>query len=305
MTITSELKEQLKYNSDNNKLEFQNIEEIYFPHICIICRNYADKHIAKNIYGNYSSNKDYKKNYTFSLPVCESCRNNIELKTGISSKSGKMLLLLIILGSILAILLFLTLNSLWLSIGLLAIFIIFPVRNHKIKMKPKIKFENHLKIEVSNNDPDFVALEFADKEYAKTLEDINLSQIKLKQEQIEKEKQEQIEKEKQEQIEKEKQEQIEKEKQEQIEKEKQEQIEKEKQEQIEKENQEHVLDRNETETHPIDEKIESKPIPSEIAKTEHVGEENINKAQNKTCPKCKKVFELKWSFCDNCGSPLK
>jgi flagellar biosynthesis GTPase FlhF len=200
-----------------------------------------------------------------------------------------MLLLLIILGSILAILLFLTLNSLWLSIGLLAIFIIFPVRNHKIKMKPKIKFENHLKIEVSNNDPDFVALEFADKEYAKTLEDINLSQIKLKQEQIEKEKQEQIEKEKQEQIEKEK----------------QEQIEKEKQEQIEKENQEHVLDRNETETHPIDEKIESKPIPSEIAKTEHVGEENINKAQNKTCPKCKKVFELKWSFCDNCGSPLK
>ena len=100
MTIASEIKEQLKFNSDNNKLEFQNFTEIYFPHICIICRNHADNHIAKNFYGLYTSNKDYKKNYTFSLPVCDSCKNNIEMKTGLSNKSGKLLLMSIFLGLI-------------------------------------------------------------------------------------------------------------------------------------------------------------------------------------------------------------
>jgi len=200
MTISSEIKEQLKFNSDNNKLEFQNFTEIYFPHICIICRNHADKHIAKNLYGLYTSNKDYKKNYTFSLPVCDSCRNNIEMKTGLSSKSGKLLLLSIFLGLIIAILLFLTLNSILLSISIFAIFIIFPARNYKIKTKSKIKFDNHLKIKINPKNPDIVELEFSDKEYAKALEEINLSQIKLKKEQEAKEKQEQEAKEIQEQI---------------------------------------------------------------------------------------------------------
>lgn len=89
MTVSSEIKEQIKFNSTTNKLEFQNLNEIYFPHICIVCRNYADKQIVKSFYGTYVTNKNYKKNYTFSLPVCDSCRNNIELKTGLSSKSGK------------------------------------------------------------------------------------------------------------------------------------------------------------------------------------------------------------------------
>jgi len=200
MTISSEIKEQLKFNSDNNKLEFQNFTEIYFPHICIICRNHADKHIAKNLYGLYTSNKDYKKNYTFSLPVCDSCRNNIEMKTGLSSKSGKLLLLSIFLGLIIAILLFLTLNSILLSISIFAIFIIFPARNYKIKTKSKIKFDNHLKIKINPKNPDIVELEFSDKEYAKALEEINLSQIKLKKEQEAKEKQEQEAKEIQDQI---------------------------------------------------------------------------------------------------------
>ncbi|MHA1375728.1 MAG: hypothetical protein ACTSR7_15710 [Promethearchaeota archaeon] len=265
MTISSEIKEQITFNSVTNKLEFQNFDEIYFPHRCIICKNYADKHIAKNLYGSYAPTKDYKKNYMFSLPVCDSCRNNIELKTGLSSKSGKLLLISIILGSIISILLFFILNSLLLSLSVFAISIIFPVRNYKIKIKPKIRFENHLKIGINTKNPDIIELEFSDKEYAKALEDINLSQIKLKQEQIEKKRQEKIEKEKQEQ----------------------------------------VLDSNETETQPIIEKIEREPSPVEIAKTEHVGEENINKEQNKTCPKCKKAFESKWFFCDNCGSPLK
>ena len=192
MTISSEIKEQLRVNSGYNKLEFQNFTEIYFPHICIICRKHADKHIAKIFYGLYKSDKDYKKNYTFSLPVCDSCRNNMEIKTGLSSKSGKILLVSIILGLIIASLLFLTLNSILLSISIFGIFIIFPARNYMDKMKSKIKFDNHLKIMINPQNPDIVELEFSDKEYAKVIEEINLSKIKLKKEQEDKKKPQQI-----------------------------------------------------------------------------------------------------------------
>ncbi|MHA1477927.1 MAG: hypothetical protein ACTSPU_06985 [Promethearchaeota archaeon] len=270
MTISSEIKEQLKFNSDNNKLEFQNFTEIFFPHICIICRNHADKHIAKNLYSSYTSNKDYKKNYTFSLPVCDSCRNNIEMKTGLSNKSGKLLLMSIFLGLIISILLFLTLNSILLSISIFAIFIIFPARNYKIKTKSKIKFDNHLKIKINPKNPDIVELEFSDIEYAKALEEINLSQIKLKQEREAKEKQEREAKEKQEQEAKEKLQQT----------------------------------PDSTETQQIDENIEIEKSPVEITITEPVSGENNNKEKRKTCPKCKIEIKSKWGFCSNCGTPL-
>ena len=294
MTISSEIKEQLKSNSDNYKLEFQNFTEIYFPHICIICRNHADKHIAKNLYGLHTPYKDYKKNYTFSLPVCDSCRNNIEMKTGLSSKSGRLLPISIFLGLIISILLFLTLNSIWLSISIFAIFIIFPARNYKIKTKSKIKFDNHLKIKINPKNPDIVELEFSDIEYAKALEEINLSQIKLKQEQEAKEKQEQEAKKKQEQEDKKKQEQEAKEKQEQEDKEKQEQEDKKKLQQIP----------DSTETQQIDENIGNEKRPVEITITEPVSGENNNKEQRKTCPKCKIEIKSKWVFCLNCGTPL-
>jgi hypothetical protein len=270
MTISSENKEQLGFNSDNNNLEFQNFTEIYFPNICIICRNHADKHIAKNLYGSYTSNKDYKKNYTFSLPVCDSCRNNIEMKTGLSCKSGRLLLLSIILGLIIAILLFLALNSILLSIGIFAIFIIFPTRNYKDKTKSKIKFDNHLKIKINPISTDIVELDFSDKEYAKALEEINLSQLKLRKEREAKEKQEREAKEKQEREVKEKLQQI----------------------------------PDSIETQKIDDNIENGKSPVEITITEPVSGENNNKEQRTTCPKCKIEIKSKWEFCVNCGTPL-
>jgi len=326
MTISSENKEQLGFNSDNNKLEFQNFTEIYFPNICIICRNHADKHIAKNLYGSYTSNKDYKKNYTFSLPVCDSCRNNIEMKTGLSCKSGRLLLLSIILGLIIAILLFLALNSILLSIGIFAIFIIFPTRNYKIETKSKIKFDNHLKIKINPQNPDIVELEISDKEYAKALEEINLSQLKLRKEREAKEKQEREAKEKQEREAKEKQEREAKEKQEREAKEKQEREAKEKQEREAKEKQEReakekqereAKEKQEREakeklqqipdsikTQKIDDNIENGKSPVEITITEPVSRENNNKEQRTTCPKCKIEIKSKWEFCVNCGTPL-
>ncbi len=336
MTISSEVKEQLKFNQDNNKLEFQNFSEIYFPHICIICRNHADKHIAKNFYGSNTLNKDYKKNYTFSLPVCDSCRNNIEMKTGLSSKSGKLVFLSIIIGLIVAILLFLTLNSIWLGISIFTIFIIFSVRNYKNKTKSKIKFDNHLKIKIDIRNPDIVELEFSDKEYALVLEEINLSKLKLRQEQEAKLRREQEAKLKQEQEAKLKQEQEAKLKREQEAKLKQEQEAKLKQEQEAKlkreqeaklkQDQEAKLKQDQeaklrqeqeqevkknlqpipygTETQQIDEKVDLEKNPFEISFNELMSEENKNKEQRTNCPMCKMQINSESNFCQNCGTPL-
>ena len=304
MTISSEVKEQLKFNQDNNKLEFQNFSEIYFPHICIICRNHADKHIAKNFYGSNTLNKDYKKNYTFSLPVCDSCRNNIEMKTGLSSKSGKLVFLSIIIGLIVAILLFLTLNSIWLGISIFTIFIIFSVRNYKNKTKSKIKFDNHLKIKIDIRNPDIVELEFSDKEYALVLEEINLSKLKLRQEQEAKLKQEQEAKLKQEQEAKLKREQEAKLKQDQEAKLKQDQEAKLRQEQEQevKKNLQPIL--YGTETQQIDEKVDLEKNPFEISFNELMSEENKNKEQRTNCPMCKMQINSESNFCQNCGTPL-
>ena len=342
MTISSEIKEQLKFNHDNNNLEFQNFSEIYFPHICIICRNHADKHIAKNFYGSNTLNKDYKKNYTFSLPVCDSCRNNIEMKTGLSSKSGKLVLLSTILGLIAAILLFLTLNSILLSISIFTIFIIFSVRNYKNKTKSKIKFDNHLKIKIDIKNPDVVELKFSDKEYALALEEINLSKLKLRQEQEAKRKKEQEAKRKKEQEAKLKREQEAKLKREQEDKLKREQEAKLKKEQEAKLKQEQEaklkqeqetklkqeLEANlrqelevklkqelearknlqpipeSTEMQQIDENIENEKSPVEITITEPIDLENSSKVKKTLCPKCKRAIKSEWVFCDNCGSPL-
>jgi preprotein translocase subunit SecF len=200
------------------------------------------------------------------------------MKTGLSNKSGKLLLMSIFLGLIISILLFLTLNSILLSISIFAIFIIFPARNYKIKTKSKIKFDNHLKIKINPKNPDIVELEFSDKEYAKSLEEINLSQIKLKQEREAKEKREQEVKEKREQEAKEKSEQVAKEKQQQI--------------------------TDSIETQKIVDNIENGKSPVEITITEPVSGENHNIEQRKTCPKCKIEIKSKWVFCLNCGTPL-
>jgi hypothetical protein len=240
------------------------------------------------------------------------------MKTGLSNKSGKLLLMSIFLGLIISILLFLTLNSIWLSISIFAIFIIFPARNYKIKTKSKIKFDNHLKIKINPRNPDIVELEFSDIEYAKTIEEINLSQIKLKQEREAKEKREREVKEKREQEAKEKQEQEAKEKREREVKEKREQEAKEKQEQEAKEKREReVKEKREqeakeklqqipdnTETQHIDENVENEKGSVEITITEPVSGENNNKEQRKTCPKCKIEIKSKWVFCLNCGNPL-
>jgi len=181
------MKEKPKINSKCIALEFYNLNEIYFPNICIVCGEIAENRIKKSIYGFIWSKNGYKKNYFFDLPVCNDCKLNIEMKTGFSSKSGKLIFFSASIGLIISIILYSLIFSIFLSIGIFATSIIFPYIYHRGILKQKININDHLKIDLK--EVDAVELIFSNIEYGNTVKEINKSKIdeKFKIKDIEKE----------------------------------------------------------------------------------------------------------------------
>ncbi len=87
----------------NNLVKFKGIEELYFPSVCVVCGKDTENRVKKNHYGSYYGIKDTRKDYFFNIPVCEDCEANVNLKTGLESKSGKILLFGLVMGLILSI----------------------------------------------------------------------------------------------------------------------------------------------------------------------------------------------------------
>jgi hypothetical protein len=184
------MKENRKVNSKCIALEFYNLNEIYFPNICIVCGEIAKNRIKKSVYGLYWSKNGYKKNYFFDLPVCNECKLNIEMKTGFVSKSGKLTFFSALIGLVISIILYSLIFSIFLSIGIFATSIIFPYIYHRGILKQKIKINDHL--EINPNRVDSVELIFSNIEYGNTVKEINKSKIdeKFNIKDIEKESQE-------------------------------------------------------------------------------------------------------------------
>ena len=80
----------------NYILEFLKPTEIYFPDNCIICSKPAVDKIKKNLYGRFLPTQNFKNDYQLEFPVCNECKIKIEMKSGLKSKSGKILLLSLI-----------------------------------------------------------------------------------------------------------------------------------------------------------------------------------------------------------------
>lgn len=99
------------------------------------------------------------------------------MKKGISSKSGKLLVLISLLGFFLAIAFYFFLNSIFLSIGILVVSIVFPYLYHRSKMKFKIKFDKILKINLNSND-NTLSFTFLNENYAEYLNELNPSRKK-------------------------------------------------------------------------------------------------------------------------------
>ena len=153
-------------------VNFQNPKEIKFPKICIICGATSEYQYKKTILGRFESNKEYKEDYSFDVPVCLDCSTDLNMKTGISSKSGILLLISGLFGVILAISLYFVFYSIFLSISLVTILIVLPYTNYKAKMKKKININDFLKINL-NEDKNSLTFNFFNFNYAKYIKEIN------------------------------------------------------------------------------------------------------------------------------------
>lgn len=154
-------------------VRFHNPKEILFPKVCVICGETAENQIQKTIFGIFEYSKDYKENYTLSIPICSDCSTNVAMKTGYSIKSGKILLFSSLIGLILSLSLYFVFYSWLLSISLIAITIVLPYLNYKAKTKNKLKLEDYLRIRLGGDRASLTFI-FSNVNYANYIYKLNL-----------------------------------------------------------------------------------------------------------------------------------
>ena len=156
----------------SNIVEFQVDKEINFPKICIVCGANSEDKYNKTIYGAYRANRDYKEDYNLNLPVCNRCKNNVYMKTGFSSLSFKLILIISLIGIIYAVILYFLTFSIFLSIGIVALSILIPYINYKAKTKNKVKMYNYIKVRLGD-DKETLIFTFLNEDYSRYIDEIN------------------------------------------------------------------------------------------------------------------------------------
>ena len=164
-------------NRERYILEFTTPEEIYFPKNCLICGKKTSEIIQKNLFGSFISGKDYKIDYTANFPICSSCKKRIAMKTGLKSKSGKILCSSIVLSIPIALILSFLFKAYFFSLSIVLIAIILPFINHRTKMKPKLKAAEFLEFGFEPLDQGKVKVILKNNEYAKIVEEINKAKV--------------------------------------------------------------------------------------------------------------------------------
>ncbi len=156
----------------SSTLEFQVARDILFPKICIICGSDTENRYRRTIFGAYEATKDYKEDYIINLPICDDCTKNINIKTGFSSKSGKLILISSLLGLIISPILYFLTFSIFLSISLFTLSVILPIIRYRTKTKKKVKLNDYLMIGLGK-DKNSLIFDFLNEYYAKFIDEIN------------------------------------------------------------------------------------------------------------------------------------
>ncbi len=154
-------------------IEFQVNKDILFPKICIICGNHTEDQYRKEVKGAFMASRDYHEDYILNLPVCNNCHKNIEMKTGISSKSGILIVISSLIGLILAFILYTLTLSIFLSIALFTVALVIPFVKYKAKTKKKVKLTDFLLVRLGKN-KDTLVFEFPNEYYMRYLDKINV-----------------------------------------------------------------------------------------------------------------------------------
>ncbi|MBY8985462.1 MAG: hypothetical protein KGD65_10360 [Candidatus Lokiarchaeota archaeon] len=172
MSSANTIKKNVSQKIEDKTIKFQDAEEILFPKVCIICGVTTENQYKQNTYGSFIPNKEYKKDYSCNLPICNECVDKVKMKTGISSKSGQLLLISGIIGLILAIYFYILTYSIFLSISIFTTSIILPYLYYLKKTKSKINLDEFLEVTLSDYSETLI-FNFLNPLYANYIKDSN------------------------------------------------------------------------------------------------------------------------------------
>jgi hypothetical protein len=179
--------------SMHKTLEFQVTQDILFPKICVICGTNTENQLKKIFFGTFVPTSEYKEDYIMNIPICEDCTKKINMKKGLASKSGSLIVISSLIGFIVSIILYTITFSIFLSIGLFLVSLILPIVRHRAIMKKKVNFNDYLIISL-DKDKHSLKFDFINEYYASYIDQIN--SIKDKSENIEEDKSENTEEDK-------------------------------------------------------------------------------------------------------------
>ena len=155
-----------------SSIEFQNVDDIYFPNTCIVCGAASTSRIEKTLYSEEYSN-DQKKDYHFSLPICKECWEKSRVGKGLlDSKEGKRVVRFTAVGVLLSILIGLLTYSIIFSISIFLVFFLIPFFMYKEKTISKIVLSNYFQIFLKGDDKT-ISMTFLNKNYMKYLNWLN------------------------------------------------------------------------------------------------------------------------------------
>jgi hypothetical protein len=105
-------------NVIGNTIEFYEVDSIYLPKICLVCGKTTDYAIEKSLIGDFSYDKEKRKDFHIKIAICEDCNRRICL-----TKSAKpiKITLFSLLGLLGALILYYFTLSLFMALTIFAI----------------------------------------------------------------------------------------------------------------------------------------------------------------------------------------
>ncbi len=177
MSYGEAIKKSKSQESMSKTLEFQVTQDILFPKICVICGTNTKNQLKKIFFGTFTPTSEYKEDYIINIPICEDCTKNINMKTGLSSKSGAFIFISSLIGFIVSLILYFLTFSIFLSIGLFVVSLILPIVRHRRKIKKKVNLNDYLMIALEK-DKNSLKFDFINGYYANYIDQINSTKDK-------------------------------------------------------------------------------------------------------------------------------
>ena len=157
------------------KIEFLDVDELFFPNICLTCGKNTENKIQKSIIGNFIGGKEKHKDYHLNLPLCIECVQKMKIKR---DKEKQKAIFIFIIGLVTGFSLLYAYASIFIGIATITFCSVFSFFHYKNKTSSIIEFEKYLQLKSKSTsnaiNGDVLQMTFLNDNYASYLGQVNL-----------------------------------------------------------------------------------------------------------------------------------